>query len=102
MIKVEAIVPPFMLSDIRELLDDHLDGFLVTEAKQSHEAFRTIAFVRGLECFDEFVPRLRIELVVERSRGEDLVEAMLHMMAHHGGHREYAITTSKVERVVNL
>ena len=63
--KVEAIIKPFKLDDIREALADQgITGMTVTEVKGFGRQKGHTELYRGAESMVDFLPKVKIELVV--------------------------------------
>jgi len=72
--KVEAIIKPFKLDDVKEALQQlGLQGMTVVEAKGFGRQKGHTELYRGAEYVVDFLPKLKIEVVV----GDDQVEAVL-------------------------
>ena len=72
--KIEAIIKPFKLDDVKEALQGiGLQGMTVTEAKGFGRQKGHTELYRGAEYVVDFLPKLKIELVV----GDDQVEPAL-------------------------
>ena len=72
--KIEAIIKPFKLDDVKEALQDiGLQGMTVVEAKGFGRQKGHTELYRGAEYVVDFLPKLKVELVV----GDDQVEAVL-------------------------
>ena len=76
--KIEAIIKPFKLDDVRDALTEiGAEGLTVTEVrgfghqKGHHEVYR------GAEYVVDFLPKIKIELVTEADRVEAMVEAII-------------------------
>jgi nitrogen regulatory protein P-II 1 len=72
--KVEAIIKPFKLDDVKEALQEiGLQGMTVVEAKGFGRQKGHTELYRGAEYVVDFLPKLKIEVVV----GDDQVDAVL-------------------------
>ena len=72
--KIEAIIKPFKLDDVKEALQGiGLQGMTVVEAKGFGRQKGHTELYRGAEYVVDFLPKLKIELVV----GDDQVDAAL-------------------------
>jgi nitrogen regulatory protein P-II 1 len=72
--KIEAIIKPFKLDDVKEALQGlGLQGMTVVEAKGFGRQKGHTELYRGAEYVVDFLPKLKIELVV----GDDQVEGAL-------------------------
>jgi len=76
--KIEAIIRPFKLDDVKEaLLEEGIHGMTVTEVRGYGRQKGHKETYRGSEYQIEFVPKLKIELVVDNKLLERAVDAIL-------------------------
>lgn len=69
--KIEAIIKPFKLDEVKEALQDvGLQGITVTEAKGFGRQKGHTELYRGAEYVVDFLPKVKIEVVL----GDDLVD----------------------------
>ena len=72
--KIEAIIKPFKLDDVKEALQEiGLQGMTVIEAKGFGRQKGHTELYRGAEYVVDFLPKLKVEVVV----GDDQVDAAL-------------------------
>jgi nitrogen regulatory protein P-II 1 len=77
--KIEAIIKPFKLDDVKEALHElGLQGITVLEAKGFGRQKGHTELYRGAEYVVDFLPKVKIELVVEDTLVEQAVEAIQH------------------------
>ena len=83
--KIEAIIKPFKLDEVREALSEiGVTGLTVTEVKGFGRQKGHTELYRGAEYVVDFLPKVKIELVI----ADSLVEAR-HRCHHQGGaHRQ--------------
>ncbi|MBT3557411.1 MAG: P-II family nitrogen regulator [Rhodospirillales bacterium] len=82
--KIEAIIKPFKLDDVKEALQEvGLQGITVTEAKGFGRQKGHTELYRGAEYVVDFLPKVKIELVIEDSMLEQAIEA-IKQAAHTG------------------
>ena len=75
--KIEAVIKPFKLDDVKEALQEiGLQGLTVTEAKGFGRQKGHTELYRGAEYVVDFLPKIKIELVVPEARVEAAVEAI--------------------------
>ncbi len=80
--KIEAIVKPFKLEEVREaLVAIGVSGMTVTEVKGFGRQKGHSETYRGAEYKIEFVPKVKIELVVPNSLSEKTVQTILSKAA---------------------
>ena len=75
--KVEAIVKPFKLDEVKEALQElGLQGLTVFEAKGFGRQKGHTELYRGAEYVVDFLPKVKIELIIEDSRLEAVIDAI--------------------------
>ena len=76
--KIEAIIKPFKLDEVKDALNDiGLQGITVIEAKGFGRQKGHTELYRGAEYVVDFLPKVKIELVLEDSMVERAIEAIL-------------------------
>ena len=100
--KVEAIIKPFKLDDVREALSDiGVAGMTATEVKGFGRQKGHTELYRGAEYVVDFLPKVKIELVVDDSMVEQCIEAIVGV-ARTGKIGDGKIFVSEVERVIRI
>lgn len=75
--KVEAIIKPFKLDEVKEALHEvGVSGITVTEAKGFGRQKGHTELYRGAEYIVDFLPKVRIEVVADDSQVDRIVEAI--------------------------
>ena len=75
--KVEAIIKPFKLDEVKEALQEvGVQGITVTEAKGFGRQKGHTELYRGAEYVVDFLPKVKIEIVVDEARVEASVDAI--------------------------
>jgi nitrogen regulatory protein P-II 1 len=75
--KVEAIIKPFKLDDVKDALHEvGVSGMTVTEVKGFGRQKGHTELYRGAEYVIDFLPKVKIEVVVEDSLVKNVVEAI--------------------------
>ena len=75
--KIEAIIKPFKLDEVKEALQEiGIQGITVTEAKGFGRQKGHTELYRGAEYVVDFLPKVKVELVVSNERLEAAVEAI--------------------------
>ncbi|SNB61465.1 nitrogen regulatory protein P-II family [Arboricoccus pini] len=75
--KIEAVIKPFKLDEVKEALQEvGLKGMTVTEVKGFGRQKGHTELYRGAEYVVDFLPKVKIEIVVEESVVERAVEAI--------------------------
>jgi len=76
--KIEAIIKPFKLGDVREaLIEIGVEGVTVSEVKMLGRQADHTAISRGDEYHSEFLPKLKFEIVVADSRVRRTIRAIV-------------------------
>jgi len=76
--KIEAIIKPFKLDEVKEALQEvGLQGITVTEARGFGRQKGHTELYRGAEYVVDFLPKVKIEVVVEDHMVERTVEAII-------------------------
>jgi nitrogen regulatory protein P-II 1 len=76
--KIEAIIRPFKLEDVKEaLIEEGIRGLTISEVRGYGRQKGHTETYRGSEYRIEFVPKIKIEVVVEDSKVEKIVDAIL-------------------------
>ncbi len=76
--KIEAIVKPFKLDEVKEALAEvGITGMTVTEVKGFGRQKGHTEIYRGSEYTVDFLPKLKIDIVVEDTEADHVVEAVL-------------------------
>ncbi len=76
--KIEAIIKPFKLDEVKEALQEiGLQGMTVTEAKGFGRQKGHTELYRGAEYVVDFLPKVKLELVVEDNQVERTIEAII-------------------------
>ncbi|NKC12328.1 MAG: P-II family nitrogen regulator [Gammaproteobacteria bacterium] len=100
--KVEAIIKPFKLDDVREALSEiGITGMTATEVKGFGRQKGHTELYRGAEYVVDFLPKMRVEIVVVDEQIDTCVEAITQA-AHTGKIGDGKIFITPVERVVRI
>ncbi len=76
--KIEAIIKPFKLDEVREALTKvGVQGMTVTEVKGFGRQKGHKEFYRGAEYTVEFLPKIKIEVVVAESDANKVIETII-------------------------
>jgi nitrogen regulatory protein PII len=75
--KIEAVIKPFKLDDVKDALHDvGVSGITVTEVKGFGRQKGHTELYRGAEYVIDFLPKVKIEVVVEDILVENVIEAI--------------------------
>jgi nitrogen regulatory protein P-II 1 len=100
--KVEAIIKPFKLDEVKEALHEiGVSGITVTEAKGFGRQKGHTELYRGAEYIVDFLPKVRLEVVVDDGQVERVVEAIA-TAARTGRIGDGKIFVSTVERAIRI
>ena len=100
--KIEAIIKPFKLDDVKEALQEEgLQGMTVTDVRGFGRQKGHTELYRGAEYVVDFLPKVKIELVLEDGQVERAVEAIKNA-AHSGRIGDGKIFVSPIEDAVRI
>ncbi len=100
--KIEAIIKPFKLDEVKEALHEvGLQGITVTEAKGFGRQKGHTELYRGAEYVVDFLPKVKIEVVLEDHMVERAVEA-IQAAARTGRIGDGKIFITTVEDVIRI
>jgi len=100
--KVEAIIKPFKLDDVKEALSAlGISGMTVSEVKGYGRQQGHTELYRGAEYVVDFLPKIKIEMVVEDSMEDKVVDAIVQA-ARTGKIGDGKIFVSDVSKVVRV
>ncbi len=100
--KIEAIIKPFKLDEVKEGLQEvGIQGITVTEAKGFGRQKGHTELYRGAEYVVDFLPKVKLEVVVEDSLAERAVEAIL-AAAKTGRIGDGKIFVSEVQEAIRI
>ncbi|MGB2928523.1 MAG: P-II family nitrogen regulator [Desulfobacterales bacterium] len=72
--KIEAIIKPFKLDDVKEALNEiGIQGMTISEVKGYGRQKGHKEIYRGAEYVVDFIPKVKIEIIVEASRADEVV-----------------------------
>ncbi len=100
--KIEAIIKPFKLDDVREALSNiGITGMTATEVKGFGRQKGHTELYRGAEYVVDFLPKVKIEIVVPESQLETCVDAITEA-ARTGKIGDGKIFVTAVQKVVRI
>ncbi|MFH2059381.1 MAG: P-II family nitrogen regulator [Pseudomonadota bacterium] len=100
--KIEAIVKPFKLDDIKEALSEiGIYGMTVTEVNGYGRQKGHKEIYRGAEYVVDFVPKIKVEIVVSDERADETVETVRNA-ANSGKIGDGKIFVLNVEQVIRV
>ena len=100
--KVEAIIKPFKLDDVREALSDiGINGMTVIEVKGFGRQKGHTELYRGAEYMVDFLPKVKVEIVVPDELIDQCVEVIIET-ARTGKIGDGKILVSDVQQVIRI
>ena len=100
--KIEAIIKPFKLDEVREALSEiGVNGLTVTEVKGFGRQKGHTELYRGAESVVDFLPKIKVELVIGDQLVDSAIEAIIKA-AHTGKIGDGKIFVSTVEQVIRI
>jgi len=100
--KIEAIIKPFKLDDVKdELFEIGITGITVSEVKGHGRQQGHTELYRGAEYVVDFLPKIKIELIVKEEDVEKVIEAITKG-ARTGKIGDGKIFVMPVEKVIRI
>ena len=100
--KIEAVLKPFKLDEVREALSDiGVTGLTVTEVKGFGRQKGHTELYRGAEYVVDFLPKVKVEVIVQDSLVDRAIEAIVKA-ARTGKIGDGKIFVTAVEHVVRI
>ncbi|MGK0305323.1 MAG: nitrogen regulatory protein P-II 1 [Gammaproteobacteria bacterium] len=100
--KIEAVIKPFKMDDVREALSEvGVSGMTVTEVKGFGRQKGHTELYRGAEYNVDFLPKVKVELIVSNEQVDRCIEAIMNT-AQTGKIGDGKIFVYDVERVIRI
>ena len=100
--KIEAIIKPFKLDDVKEALNNlGVQGMTVTEVKGFGRQKGHVELYRGAEYDISFIPKVKIEVVVAEKMVDQVVSTILEK-AKTGKIGDGKIFIMKLEEIIRI
>jgi len=100
--KIEAIIKPFKLDDVKEALNEiGIQGMTISEVKGYGRQKGHKEIYRGAEYIVDFIPKVKIEIVVEAERADNIVEK-IREAASTGKIGDGKIFVSPIEEAIRV
>ncbi|MCK5435907.1 MAG: P-II family nitrogen regulator [Nitrosomonadaceae bacterium] len=100
--KIEAIIKPFKLDEVREALNEiGVNGLTITEVKGFGRQKGHTELYRGAEYVVDFIPKVKIEVVVVEKLVDSTIETIVKA-ARTGKIGDGKIFVTQVEQVVRV
>ncbi len=101
--KIEAIIKPFKLEDVKEaLVEAGIEGMTISEVKGYGRQQGHSELYRGAEYVVEFIPKVKIEIVVSNQEFADTAVEAIKTAAHTGKIGDGKIFVSDISSVVRV
>jgi len=101
--KIEAIIKPFKLEDVKEaLVEAGIDGMTVSEVKGYGRQQGHSELYRGAEYVVEFIPKIKIEIVVSSEEYADIAVKAINGAAKTGKIGDGKIFVSQIDSVLRI
>ena len=90
--KIEAIIKPFKLEDVKEALSDiGVQGMTVIEVKGFGRQKGHTEIYRGSEYTVDFLPKVKIEIVVDDEQASEVVDTIVKTAKHWQDRRRQGV-----------
>lgn len=100
--KIEAIIKPFKLEDVKDALSEKgINGMTVTEVKGYGRQQGHSELYRGAEYVVDFLPKVKIELVVSSDQVDEVVNAIVES-ARTGKIGDGKIFVTSIDKIVRI
>ena len=100
--KIEAIIKPFKLDEVKEALTKHgIQGMSVTEVKGFGRQKGHTELYRGAEYVVDFLPKVKIEILLEDEKAAAVTDAIV-AAARTGRIGDGKIFVSNIEEVIRI
>lgn len=100
--KIEVIIKPFKLEDLKDALQEvGITGMTVSEVKGYGRQQGHSELYRGAEYVVDFLPKIKVELVVESSNVDSIVDTIIKA-TRTGKIGDGKIFISPIERVIRV
>jgi nitrogen regulatory protein P-II 1 len=101
--KIEAIITPFKLEDVKEaLVEAGIEGMTVSEVKGYGRQQGHSELYRGAEYVVEFIPKIKIEIVVSSDEYADIAVKAINGAAKTGKIGDGKIFVSQIDSVLRI
>jgi len=101
--KIEAIIKPFKLEDVKEaLVEAGIEGMTISEVKGYGRQQGHSELYRGAEYVVEFIPKVKIEIIVSSQEFAETAVNAIKEAAHTGKIGDGKIFVSDISSVVRI
>ena len=100
--KIEAVIKPFKLDEVREALSEiGINGITATEVKGFGRQKGHTELYRGAEYVIDFLPKIKLDIIVSDKMVKKVIE-VISTAAHTGKIGDGKIFVSNIEEVVRI
>ncbi|HTI72424.1 MAG TPA: P-II family nitrogen regulator [Candidatus Limnocylindria bacterium] len=100
--KIEAVIKPFKLEEVKDALHEiGIEGMTVTEVKGFGRQKGHTEIYRGSEYTVDFLPKIKIEIVVTNAKAQDAIKAIISA-AKTGKIGDGKVFVSSVEESIRI
>jgi nitrogen regulatory protein PII len=100
--KIDAIIKPFKLDEVREALSEiGVEGLTVTEVKGFGRQKGHTELYRGAEYVIDFLPKIKLEIVIPDNKLESVIET-IKKSAHTGKIGDGKIFVSNIDAAIRI
>jgi nitrogen regulatory protein P-II 1 len=101
--KIEAIIKPFKLEDVKDaLVEAGIEGMTISEVKGYGRQQGHSELYRGAEYIVEFIPKVKIEIIVSSQEYVDLAINAITQAAHTGKIGDGKIFVTDIEKTIRI
>ncbi|MFC1523327.1 P-II family nitrogen regulator [Thermodesulfobacteriota bacterium] len=100
--KIEAIIKPFKLDDVKEALNEiGIKGMTISEVKGYGRQKGHKEIYRGAEYVVDFIPKIKMEIIIESAQVDTVVET-IRQAANTGKIGDGKIFVLPVEQIIRV
>lgn len=101
--KIEAVIKPFKLEDVKEaLVEAGIEGMTISEVKGYGRQQGHSELYRGAEYIVEFIPKVKVEIIVSNEEYEKLAIEAITKAAHTGKIGDGKIFVTNIEKTIRI
>ncbi|MEA3418867.1 MAG: P-II family nitrogen regulator [Campylobacterota bacterium] len=101
--RIEAIIKPFKLDDVKEaLVEAGIEGMTISEVKGYGRQQGHSELYRGAEYVVEFIPKVKIDIVVSNDEYADIAVKIITETARTGKIGDGKIFVSSIEKTIRI
>jgi len=100
--RIEAIIKPFKLEDVKDALSEAgITGMTVSDVKGYGRQQGHSELYRGAEYVVDFLPKIKVDIIIEEGRVDEVVELIIEA-ARTGKIGDGKIFVSPIEKIVRI